>query len=74
MQKTRELGTLPHPFGQLHMFTDLSQHTLSCRRQLKTIIKSLCNNHIQYQLIAPDKISIAYKGAKYTVISVKKTG
>lgn len=33
IQKTRALGTPPDPYGQLKIFADLSQHTLSRHRQ-----------------------------------------
>lgn len=71
MQKMRALGTLPDPYGQLQIFADLSQHTLSRHRQLNNITKTLHNNQIQYQWIAPAKISITYNGSKHTVSSVK---
>ncbi|XP_077334595.1 uncharacterized protein LOC143975937 [Lithobates pipiens] len=46
------------------------KHTLSRRRQLNNTTKMLRNNQVQYQRIAPAKISITYNGSKHTVYSV----
>lgn len=52
MQEARHMGTLPDPYGQVQLFADLSQHTLSRHRQLNTITKALRNHHVQWiQLI-----------------------
>lgn len=72
MQKMKVSGNLPDPYGQLQIFADLSQHTLSRRRQLSTITKALRNNNIQYQWIAPAKMSITHNGSKHIVTTLQE--
>lgn len=71
IHKARALGTLPDPYSHLQLFTDLSQHTLSRRRQLNTITKALRNHNIQYQWIAPAKLAITYNGSKHVTSSLQ---
>lgn len=71
LTKARSLGQLPHPYGNIQMFTDLSKYTLDLRRKLNTITKALRNHKIEYKWRQPSKLIITKDGSTHVVSSLE---
>lgn len=70
LAKSRYGGSLPAPYSDIQLNSDLSQYKLQLRWQLYTITKALGNHKILYRWGFPSRLFITRNGVSHTITSL----